>query len=55
MAFLAVLTVLLFFIAALGHSWWWREPNAWYGHAAFAWGMFFLSVYLTWKTIEPLL
>jgi hypothetical protein len=58
MAFVAVLTVLLLFIAALGQSWWWRGPAQpgyyWYGNAAFCWGVFFLSVFLTWPTIKAL-
>jgi hypothetical protein len=56
MAFIAVLTVLLLFIAALGQSWWWRAPapQPWYGGAAFCWGVFFLAVYLTWPTLRAL-
>jgi hypothetical protein len=56
MAFIAVLTVLLLFIAALGQSWWWRQaaPAPWYGSAAFCWGVFFLSVYVTWPTLKAL-
>jgi len=55
MAFLAVLTVLLLFIAALGQSWWWRGPQVWYGNAAFCWGVFCLAVYVCWPTIRVLL
>ena len=55
MAFLAVLTVLLLFIAALGQSWWWRGTGPWYGDASFCWGMFCLAVYITWPTIKALL
>ena len=55
MAFVVVLFVLLFLIAALGQSLWWRSQGPWYGNAAFCWGMFFLSVYLGWPAIKPLL
>ena len=55
MAFLAVLTVVLLLIAALGQSWWWRAAADWYGGAAFAWGLFFLSVYICWPTLRALL
>jgi hypothetical protein len=56
MPFVAVLSVLLLFIAALGSSWWWRGPadHPWYGSAAFYWGVFFLAVYLTWPTLKAL-
>ena len=60
MAFVVVLALLLLLIAALGQSWWWRgapgQPGpAWYPHAAFYWGVFFLAIYLTWPVIRPLL
>ena len=56
MAFIAVLTVVLLLIAALGNTWWWRPATGpWYGGSAFAWGIFFLSVYITWPTIRTLL
>jgi len=56
MPFIAVLCVLLLFIAALGQSWWWRGPGPtpWYGNAAFCWGVFLLSVYVTWPTLKAL-
>ena len=56
MVFVAVLTVLLLFIAALGQSWWWRGPigSVWYGNAAYCWGVFFLALYITWPTIRAL-
>ena len=55
MPFLAVLAIVLLFIAALGQSWWWRTPaGPWYGNAAFCWGVFFLAVYLTWPTLKAL-
>jgi hypothetical protein len=54
MLILAVLSLVLLFIAALGQSWWWRGPDnsLWYGHAAYYWGFFFLAVYLTWPTLK---
>lgn len=57
MPFVAVVTLVLLFIAALGQSWWWRvaAPSPWYGNAAFCWGIFFLALYITWPTIRPLL
>jgi|HubBroStandDraft_6_1064221.scaffolds.fasta_scaffold84302_2 hypothetical protein len=56
MPFIAVLTVVLLFIAALGQTWWWRPvaPNPWYGGAAFVWGVFFLALYITWPTLKAL-
>lgn len=56
MPFIAVLCVLLLFIAALGQSWWWRTavPSPWYGSAAFTWGVFLLAVYITWPTLKAL-
>ena len=55
MPFFAVLALVLLLIAALGQSWWWRAADAWYGGAAFAWGCWFLALYLTWPTIRALL
>jgi hypothetical protein len=62
MAFVAVLCVLLLFIAALGQSFWWRaqpQPGQpWYGlagGAAYAWGVFLLALYVTWPTIHDLI
>lgn len=57
MAFLAVSTVLLFFFAALGQTFWWRTPAPapWYGSAVFYWGIFCLAAYITWPTIKSLL
>lgn len=55
MPFLAVLALVLLLIAALGQSWWWRAGELWYGGAAFAWGIFFLALYLCLPTIRPLL
>ena len=57
MPFLAVITVVLLFLAALGQSFWWREAAArpWNGNAAFAWGVFCLALYVTWPTIRTLL
>lgn len=57
MPFIAVLAVLLFFIAALGQTFFWRNPTAglpWYGGAAFCWAMFFLSIYIVWPTLKAL-
>jgi hypothetical protein len=60
MQIIAVLSVLLLFIAAVGQSWWWRypvqpgQPALWYGSAAFCWGIFFLSVYMTWPTLKSM-
>ena len=56
MPFIAVLCVLLLFVAALGQSWWWRAvaPTPWYGGAAFCWGGFLLAVYVTWPTLRAL-
>jgi hypothetical protein len=57
MPFCAVLSLLLLFIAALGQSWFWRvgQPGlAWYGGAAFYWGVFFLALYLEWPTLKAL-
>jgi hypothetical protein len=56
MPFLAVLCLVLLFIAALGQSLWWRGPagDLWYGHAAFYWGMFFLATYMMWPTLKAL-
>ena len=57
MPFIVVIALVLLLIAALGQSWWWRaaSPVPWYGGAAFAWGIFFLALYLTWPTIRPLI
>jgi hypothetical protein len=62
MPFLAVLAVLLLFLAALGQSLWWRGPGPvvgpWYGnaaHPAFCWGVWCLALYITWPTIHTLL
>lgn len=58
MAFMAVACVILLFFAALGASWFWRDPTpgrVWYGNSAFAWGIWCLSVYITWPTIKALL
>lgn len=56
MPFLAVLSLVLLFIAALGQTWWWRgpDPNIWYGGAAFYWGVFFLALYLTWPALKSM-
>ena len=56
MPLLAVLAIVLLFIAALGQTWWWRGPagTLWYGNAAFAWGVFVLALYLTWPTLKAL-
>jgi hypothetical protein len=56
MPLVAVLSVVLLFIAALGQSWWWRGPqgSVWYGNAAFCWGVFFLDLYLTWPVLKSL-
>ena len=55
MPFVAVLSLVLLFIAALGSSWWWRGPaDIWYGHAAFYWGVFCLALYLMWPTLRAL-
>lgn len=56
MPFIAVLALVLLFIAALGQTWWWRGAagTIWYGSAAFAWGIFCLAVYLTWPTLKAL-
>jgi hypothetical protein len=51
MIILAVLAVFLLFISALGQVWWWRGPE-WRSSAAFAWGIFLLSVYLTWPVLK---
>ena len=57
MPFVAVVSVVLLFIAALGQTWWWRGPegNLWYGSAALYWGLFMLAVYITWPTIKALI
>ena len=56
MAFVCVLSLVLLLIAALGQSWWWRGPagSIWYGSAAFAWGVFFLALYVMWPTVKAL-
>ena len=56
MPFIAVLCVLLLFIAALGQSWWWRGApgQPWYGNAAFCWVVFFLALYVVWPTLKAL-
>ena len=56
MPFIAVLCLVLLFLAALGESWWWRNPGSttWYGGAAFYWGCFLLALYLTWPTLKAL-
>jgi hypothetical protein len=55
MPFVAVLCLVLLFIAALGSTWWWRTAEPlWYGHAAFHWGIFFLALYLTWPVLKAL-
>lgn len=56
MPFVAVLALVLLFIAALGSCWFWRSPSntLWYGHAAFYWGIFFVAIYLTWPTLKAL-
>jgi hypothetical protein len=56
MPFIAVLCLVLLFIAALGSSWWWRvaAPQPWYGGAAFCWGVFLLAVYIMWPTLKAL-
>jgi hypothetical protein len=56
MPFIAVLCLVLLFIAALGSSWFWRPaaPSPWYGGAAFMWGVFCLAVYLCWPTLKAL-
>ena len=57
MAFVAVVCLVLLFIAALGQSWWWRGPvgQPWYGNAAFCWGTFALALFITWPTVKLLL
>ena len=58
MAFIAVLCVLLLFIAALGQTigtWRGTAGQPWYGPPMFCWGVFFLAVFVTWPTIKPLL
>jgi hypothetical protein len=55
MPLFAVASVLFLFVNALGHTLWWRQPNApWYGSAAFAWGIFSLAMYVTWPTLKTL-
>jgi len=55
MPFFALLCLVLLLIAALGSTWFWRStPGPWYGGAAFAWGVFFLAVYLCWPTLKAL-
>ena len=56
MPLIAVLCLVLLFLAALGQSWWWRGPEGtlWYGSAAFYWGVFLLALYVTWPTISAL-
>ena len=61
MPFVAVLCVLLLFLSALGHTFWWRgnpAPGPWYGNAGnatFCWGVFLLALYVTWPTLHALL
>ena len=55
MPFLAVLSLVLLLIAALGQSWWWRAGELWYGGAAFAWGVFTLALCLLWPVIHALM
>ena len=56
MPFIVVLSLVLLFLAALGSSWFWRNPEdaRWYGHAAFYWGVLFLAVYLAWPELKSL-
>lgn len=55
MPFVAVLALVLLLIAAVGASWWWRaSPGPWYGGAVFAWGIFFLALYIEWPTLKAL-
>lgn len=55
MPFLAVLCLVLLFLAALGQTAWWRPTGyPWYGHALFAWGIFFLALYLTWPALKAM-
>jgi hypothetical protein len=53
--FLCVLTLVLLFFAALGQTFWWRpQGQPWHGNATFAWGVFFLAVYITWPTLKAM-
>jgi hypothetical protein len=56
MSLIAVLCLVLLFLAALGQSWWWRGPagSLWYGSAAFYWGVFFFALYVMWPIIRAL-
>jgi hypothetical protein len=56
MPFIAVLCVLLLFLAAIGQTTFWRAPapTVWYGHALFVWGVFFLALFLAWPTLKSL-
>ncbi len=58
MPIIAVLCVLLLFIAALSQSFGWRVqppvPGPWYASAAFVWGVFFLALYMEWPTLKGL-
>ena len=56
MPIIAVLALVLLFLAAVGNSWFWRPPApaAWYGDALFYWGVFFLAVCLEWPILKSL-
>lgn len=56
MPFIAVLSLVLLFIAALGSTFWWRGPDNvhWYGGAFFYWGVFFLAVVLEFPILRAL-
>jgi len=62
MVLVCIATLVFLLFAAIGHSWWWRgvpgQPvagRAWYGNAAFCWGVFFLALYVTWPTVMAIL
>lgn len=56
MPFIAVLCLVLLFLAAVGQSWFWRGPagQPWYGIASLCWGLFLLALYITWPTLKGL-
>ena len=58
MALLAVLCLVLLFLAALGQTWWWRNPAGpgpmWYGNALFFWGVFLFALCNLWPVIRAL-
>lgn len=55
MPLVAVLCLVLLFLAALGQSWWWRGQNpVWYGDALYYWGVFLLALCILWPTVKGL-